>query len=134
MHLNIFLDARCAAGDVGLFKTLQRKRMPLLKQSLFLAALSRHTNEVSVPLSMFQKFTYEKGGKLKDTIDLKVRAVALINNIVRIYALAGGISVPHPCKAIFIARKFRAFNQGCGELTRYLDIFESITMASSASA
>ena len=94
MHFNIFLDARCAAGDVGLFKTLQRQRMPLLKQSLFLAALSRHANEVSVPLSMFQKFTYEKGGKLKDTIDLKVRAVALINNIARIYALAGGISVP----------------------------------------
>ncbi|MDO6568270.1 putative nucleotidyltransferase substrate binding domain-containing protein [Alteromonas sp. 1_MG-2023] len=94
MHFNIFLDVRCAAGDVGLFKSLQRQRMPLLKQSLFLAALSRHANEVSVPLSLFQKFTYEKGGKQKDTIDLKVRAVALINNIARIYALASGVTAP----------------------------------------
>jgi len=94
MHFNIFLDARCAAGDVGLFKKLQQQRMPLLKQKLFLAALARHSNEIAVPLSVFQKFTYEKGRKQKDTIDLKVRAVALLNNIARIYALAGGVTVP----------------------------------------
>ena len=94
MHFNIFLDARCAAGDIGLFKELQQQRMPLLKQSMFLAALARHSNEIGVPLSMFQKFTYEKGRKQKDTIDLKVRAIALLNNIARIYALAGGITLP----------------------------------------
>lgn len=95
MHFNIYLDARCAAGDVTLFKTLQQRRAPLLKQKMFLAALARQSNDVSVPLSTFQRFTYEKGRKQKDTIDLKTRAVALINNIARIYALADSIIVPN---------------------------------------
>jgi CBS domain-containing protein len=95
MHFNIFLDVRCAAGDSSLFKLLQKRRAPLLQQNMFLAALARNSNDVSVPLSMFQKFSYEKGRKQKDTIDLKTRAVALINNIARIYALADGITLPN---------------------------------------
>ena len=95
MHFNIFLDVRCAAGDVSLFKQLQRKRAPLMQQNMFLAALTRNSNEISVPLSMFQKFIYEKGRKEKDVIDLKTRAVALINNIARIYALADCVTFPN---------------------------------------
>ncbi len=95
MHFNIFLDVRCAAGDISLFKQLQRQRAPLMKQNMFLAALTRNSNEISVPLSMFQKFIYEKGRKEKDVIDLKPRAVALINNIARIYALADGVTLPN---------------------------------------
>lgn len=94
MHFNIFLDVRCAAGDSSLLKRLQEARRPLLTQSLFLAALARHTNDIAIPLSLFQTFTFEKGHSLKDTIDLKTRAVALINNIARIYALAGGVQAP----------------------------------------
>ena len=95
MHFNIFLDVRCAAGDISLFKQLQRQRAPLMKQNMFLAALTRNSNEISVPLSVFQKFIYEKGRKEKDVIDLKTRAVALINNIARIYALADGVTLPN---------------------------------------
>ena len=95
MHFNIFLDVRCAAGDISLFKQLQRQRAPLMKQNMFLAALTRNSNEISVPLSMFQKFIYEKGRKEKDVIDLKTRAVALINNIARKYALADGVTLPN---------------------------------------
>ncbi|MCG7647082.1 DUF294 nucleotidyltransferase-like domain-containing protein [Alteromonas sp. Cnat3-28] len=95
MHFNIFLDVRCAAGDISLFKQLQRQRAPLMKQNMFLAALTRNSNEISVPLSMFQKFIYEKGRKERDVIDLKTRAVALINNIARIYALADGVTLPN---------------------------------------
>tara|TARA_Y100000034_G_C6897083_1_gene413815 strand:- start:1272 stop:3101 length:1830 start_codon:yes stop_codon:yes gene_type:complete len=95
MHFNIFLDVRCAAGDVSLFKQLQKQRAPLMQQNMFLAALTRHSNEISVPLSMFQKFVFEKGRKEKDVIDLKTRAVALINNIARIYALADGVTLPN---------------------------------------
>lgn len=94
MHFNIFLDARCAAGDSDLFRSLQRLRAPLLKQKIFLAALARHNNDVTVPLSMFQKFVYEKGYQHKDSIDLKVKAVAIINNLARIYALASGLTMP----------------------------------------
>lgn len=94
MYFNIFLDARVAAGDIILFRKMQQARAPLLKQKMFLAALARQANDSKVPLSMFQKFTYEKGHKLKDAIDLKVKAIAILNNIVRLYALANGLTMP----------------------------------------
>ena len=65
-----------------------------MKQKMFLAALARHNNDISVPLSMFQKFVYEKGYEEKDVIDLKVKAIAIINNLARIYALANGLTMP----------------------------------------
>ena len=94
MHFNIFLDVRPVAGNTDIFKKLQAARAPLLKQPLFLAALARHTNEINVPLSMFQKFIFEKDAAVDDSIDLKVKAVAIINNIVRIYALANQLKMP----------------------------------------
>lgn len=94
LHFNIFLDARSVAGNQALFDTLQKVREPLLKQPIFLAALARHAALENVPLSMFQKFIFKKGHTLDDCIDVKVNAVAIINNIVRIYALAQGLKMP----------------------------------------
>nr|WP_136250407.1 DUF294 nucleotidyltransferase-like domain-containing protein [Ningiella ruwaisensis] len=94
LDFNIFLDARSAAGDTRLFEKLQAQRKPLLKQSMFLAALARAANETSVPLSMFQKFVYAKNADYKDSIDLKKSAVAIINNLVRLYALSAGLTMP----------------------------------------
>jgi CBS domain-containing protein len=94
LAFNIFLDARAAAGDSSLFKRLQQERKSLFKQSMFLAALARQANESSVPLSMFQKFVFAKNRKEKDSIDLKHTAIAIINNLVRIHALANEITLP----------------------------------------
>ncbi|WP_026376756.1 DUF294 nucleotidyltransferase-like domain-containing protein [Aestuariibacter salexigens] len=94
MHFNIFLDARAVAGDMSLFNRMQSARAPLLKQNMFLAALARHANEASVPLSMFQKFVYAKGRDVQDSIDIKKQAVAIINNLVRLYALANELKMP----------------------------------------
>lgn len=94
LEFNIFLDARAAEGDSALFEQVQAKRKPLLKQSIFLAALARNANENSVPLSMFQKFVYAKKAKFKDSIDLKVNAVAIVNDLVRLYALSEGLTMP----------------------------------------
>jgi len=93
LSFNIYLDARAVAGDYQLFKELQTFRQPLFKQSMFLAALARTANETSVPLSMFQKFVYAKGREHKDSIDIKHTAVAIINNLVRLYALASGLTI-----------------------------------------
>jgi CBS domain-containing protein len=94
LSFNIFLDARSAAGDSSLFSRLQEERKTLFQQSMFLAALARQANESSVPLSMFQKFVYVKDKKVKDSIDLKHTAIAIINNLVRIHALSNGITIP----------------------------------------
>ncbi len=94
LHFNIFLDVRAVAGNTDLFNRLQEQRTPLLKQPIFLAALARHANQANVPLSMFQKFVFKKGHSREDCIDLKVNAIAIINNLVRIYALDVGLKVP----------------------------------------
>jgi CBS domain-containing protein len=94
LDFNIFLDVRCAVGDSDLFDQLQKQRRDLLNQPLLLAALARNANENSVPLSMFQKFVYAKHAAFKDSIDLKISAVAIINNLVRLYALNMGLSIP----------------------------------------
>lgn len=94
MECNIFLDARPVAGNKLLFQRFSNERAKLLKQPLFLAALARHANEVSVPLSMFQQFVFDKKVRNSDVINLKNNAVAIINNLVRIYALQHEISVP----------------------------------------
>ncbi|WJG08824.1 putative nucleotidyltransferase substrate binding domain-containing protein [Aliiglaciecola sp. LCG003] len=94
LHFNIFLDVRAVAGNKALLDNLQKAREPLLKQPIFLAALARHAEENSVPLSMFQQFVYKKGHSRDDCIDIKTNAVAIINNLVRIYALASGLKMP----------------------------------------
>lgn len=50
---------------------------------------------MSVPLSLFHKFVYEKKADSDDAIDLKKRAIAIINNLARLYALANKITVPN---------------------------------------
>ena len=94
LNFNIFLDARAAAGDKSLFEQLQKARQSMFKQSMFLAALAREANQVSVPLSIFHKFVYVKGRKEKDSIDIKTTAVAIVNSLVRIHSLANGVNVP----------------------------------------
>ncbi|WP_158771382.1 DUF294 nucleotidyltransferase-like domain-containing protein [Paraglaciecola sp. L1A13] len=94
LNCNIFLDVRGVAGDRSLLSRLHEGRKDLLKQSRFIAALTRHASEGHVPLSMFQKFVYKKGLAKKDCIDLKHSGVAIINNLVRIYSLANGLTMP----------------------------------------
>jgi CBS domain-containing protein len=94
LAFNIYLDARAVAGDMNLFAELQKYRKNLFKESTFLAALARNANEASVPLSMFQKFVYVKEHEHKGVIDIKKSAVLIINNVVRLYALASGLSMP----------------------------------------
>ena len=73
-------------------------RPPLfLSRSTTKSLYNSHFKVANKPVP--QKFIYEKAKndkqKEKDVIDLKTRAVALINNIARIYALADGITLPN---------------------------------------
>jgi len=95
LEFNIFLDARAVEGDRALFKNLQQRRKPLFKNDFFLAALARAANSDAVPLSVFNKFVYRKHNGKKDGINLKVNAIALINNLARLYSLSVGLTVPN---------------------------------------
>lgn len=94
MYFNIFLDVRAAAGNSELLSTMQQARAKLFKQNIFLAALARHNNDINVPLSMFNRFVFAKDAAKDDSIDLKKNAVAIINNLIRIYALSAEVAVP----------------------------------------
>ncbi|MGO4891183.1 DUF294 nucleotidyltransferase-like domain-containing protein [Flavobacterium sp. W21_SRS_FM6] len=92
LSFNIFLDVRPVAGNVSLYKQLQQARSPLFKQSRFLAMLARQVNDLHVPLSVFKRFSYDKGSE--EAINLKRGAVVIINSLVRIYALGAQLSMP----------------------------------------
>jgi CBS domain-containing protein len=92
LSFNIFLDVRPVAGNINLFKQLHQARSPLFNQSRFLALLARQVGDLSVPLSMFKRFTYDKG--TADAINLKKYALNILNSLVRIYALSAQLSMP----------------------------------------
>ncbi|MDN4502309.1 DUF294 nucleotidyltransferase-like domain-containing protein [Alteromonadaceae bacterium BrNp21-10] len=94
LNFHIFLDVRGVAGNRSLLNQLQQVRNPLFKHPFFLGALARYSTQSVVPLSMFQKFNYESHRDIKDSINLKRKGVAIINDIARIYALASGLSMP----------------------------------------
>lgn len=91
LYINIFLDVRLVTGDQTLFKKFQEQQAKLVKQPIFLAALAREANKNKVPLNLFRRFNYQARGQAKHCLNLKENAVSIINDIVRIYALAEGI-------------------------------------------
>lgn len=93
LHSTIFFDVRVIDGDVELLTPIHRAllaRAP--KADLFLALLTQTAVRNRPPLGFFRRFVVENGGAHEDALDLKHRGVALINDLARIYALAGGIS------------------------------------------
>jgi CBS domain-containing protein len=70
MYFNIFLDARAIAGDRTLFERLCQARAPLFKTPIFLAALARHANDSTVPLSLFRQFVTVKNDKNKGYVPI----------------------------------------------------------------
>ncbi len=108
LAFNIFLDARAVDGDRTLFKNLQQRRKPLFKDAFFLAALARDANSDAVPLSVFNKFVYRKHNGKKDCINLKVNAIALINNLARLYSLSAGITIPNTVERLNILGQINA--------------------------
>ena len=91
-----------------MFKNLQQRRKPLFKNDFFLAALARNANSDAVPLSVFNKFVYRKHNGKKDCINLKVNAIALINNLARLYSLSAGITVPNTVERLNILGQINA--------------------------
>ena len=116
LNFNIFLDVRLVAGDNELFAEMQKQRAELFKTSFFLAALAREVNGCDVPLNLFQRFVYDEKSDSK-CINLKVHAIAIINSIVRLYALASGIKVANtPDRLSLLSEAGMLSKQDCANL------------------
>ena len=101
LNATIFFDMRPVFGDLSLFKQLQTTVLKNTKNNdIFIAALSQNALQSTPPLGFFRSFVLERDGSEVKGIDLKHKGNALINDIVRIYALSVGIEEVNTIKRI----------------------------------
>lgn len=104
MRTCIFLDMRKIFGSNALFEKVAHARQNQVKNPLFLAALAANAVNHRPPLTLFQRFIFDKGRhnnpahnqgtdhSYSDGINLKSGAIHIINSIIRLYAFAEGIT------------------------------------------
>jgi len=101
LNATIFFDMRGVFGDFSLFNTLQSSVLKNTKgNAIFIAALSQNALQSTPPLGFFRSFVIERDGSEVKGIDLKHKGNALINDIVRIYALAAGVEEVNTTKRL----------------------------------
>jgi len=101
LNATIFFDMRGIYGDLSLFTSLQTTVLNKTKgNDIFLAALSQNALQSTPPLGFFRSFVIERDGSEVKGIDLKHKGNALINDIVRTYALAAGIKEVNTSKRL----------------------------------
>ncbi len=88
----IYFDARVVAGSQALFNALQSDILRLSNQQLFIWQLAKNALSHQPPLGFFKHFILEQDGAKRRGLDLKKRGIALIHDLVRVHALAHGIS------------------------------------------
>lgn len=93
MHCMIFFDSRMIAGSSQLYRQHRETVARLAQQDIFLGNVGRHIAELNVPLGLFNRLrtVSDKSG---DRIDIKTHGVAVVNDIVRFYAVKSGLTMP----------------------------------------
>ena len=89
LNASIFFDMRSVYGPKvamqALTDLLQEKAV---KNSIFLATLTRNAISSRPPLGFFRDFVLEHSGEHKNKLDLKHQGLALINDLARLYSFA----------------------------------------------
>ncbi len=91
LSAKIFFDIRFIDGSSDLYRAFSERLAGLNKNQLFFAALGADLQRSSVPIGLFNQFKLETDDKHHKFLDLKKRGVAIINDIVRLYALSSGL-------------------------------------------
>lgn len=89
---SIYFDARVVAGSQALFNALQSDILAMSNQQLFIWQLAKNALSHQPPLGFFKHFILEQDGAKRRGLDLKKRGIALIHDVVRVHALAHGVS------------------------------------------
>ena len=87
LNCKIFFDIRFVDGSESLFEEFSKGILATTKNQIFFASMATDINTNSVPIGLFNQFKLEKDKQKHTYIDLKKRGVAIINDIVRLYAL-----------------------------------------------
>jgi len=87
-----FFDFRPMCGDSRLADGLRDHLIEILKdEKVFLGHLANMAIRNSPPIGFFKSFVVEKTGEHKDELNLKVKGIAPIVDIIRLFALEKGI-------------------------------------------
>jgi len=88
LHSLAFFDFRPMYGDVSLAESLRDYLNVLLKdEKVFLGYLANMAIRNTPPIGFFKSFVVEKSGEHKDELNLKVKGLAPIIDIMRLFAL-----------------------------------------------
>jgi CBS domain-containing protein len=92
LHALIFFDFRPVYGELALGEVLREHLASILRdQKVFLGYLANITVQNRPPVGFFKTFVVEKGGEHKDELNLKVKGIAPLVDIVRLFALEKGV-------------------------------------------
>ncbi len=87
-----FFDFRPMYGEVSLSDSLRDSLISMLKdQKVFLGYMANMAIKNRPPIGFLKTFVVEKSGEHKDELNLKVKGIAPIVDIVRLFALEKGI-------------------------------------------
>jgi CBS domain-containing protein len=97
LRVGIFFDLRAVCGDVALGRGMREALADAVTgkdKGIFLATLARHAVEYDVPLGFFRQFVLEDRGEHRETLELKASGLLPLTDLVRVRALAAGITEP----------------------------------------
>jgi CBS domain-containing protein len=87
-----FFDFRPVCGDAGLAESLREYLNEILRdQKIFLGFLANMAIKNSPPIGFLKSFVVEKDGEHKDELNLKVKGIAPLVDIIRLFALEKGV-------------------------------------------
>ena len=91
LHSSIFFDLDAVHGESRFVEELQDLIATQAKASpRFLAALARNALGRTPPLGFFRTFVLEQDGRHNNTINIKRRGIAPLNDVIRVHALGVG--------------------------------------------
>lgn len=92
MFSNIFFDFRGIYGDFSLEESLRDHLLNTVKdQKIFLGYIANLAVKNRPPLGFFKTFVVEKSGEHKDKLNIKIKGIAPIVDIVRLFSLEKSI-------------------------------------------
>ncbi len=88
----IFFDFRPLHGKMSLHEELRNFYFPLIERyTTFLGHMANMIVKNTPPVGFFKSFVVEKNGEHKNEFDLKVKGIAPLNDIIRLFALEKGV-------------------------------------------
>jgi CBS domain-containing protein len=97
LSVSIFFDLRTVTGDRALTAGIREAMGQCVAgtgKAVFLSALARQAASYDVPLGFFRRFVLESKGEHKETLEIKAAGLMPLTDLVRVRALAGGVTVP----------------------------------------